>query len=124
MRTLAIDYGTKRIGLAMSDAGGKIATPLDVLHHTSSGQAVESIIRIIEHEGVEQIVIGLPISMDDSIGNAALEVIKWARQVESRSRRPVAFVDERLSSFDAEQSLIERKRGGERISRKSKKSQL
>jgi len=124
LRTLGIDYGAKRIGLALSDAGGKLATPLDVLRVSSAKQAMEEIVPIIAREGVEQIVIGLPLNMDDSLGPAAQGVIEWARELALRSGKPIVFVDERLSSFAAEQSLIDRKRGGEKITRKSKKSRL
>jgi len=124
MRALGIDYGTKRVGLALSDAGGRFATPLEVLQITSPAQALEPILRIIREEEVEQIVVGLPLNMDDSVGPGARAVIEWANELRSRSGRPVIFVDERLSSFAAEQSLIDRKRGGEKITRKDKKQQL
>jgi len=124
MRTLGIDYGTKRVGLAMSDAGGKFATPLEVIQISKPQLAIDSILKIIQREGVERIVVGLPLNMDDSIGSAARSVISWAKQLSSRSGKPVIFVDERLSSFAAEQTLIDRKRGGEKITRKSKQNRL
>jgi len=124
MRTLGIDYGTKRVGLALSDAGGKFATPLEVIQISRPQLAIDSILKILEREGVERIVVGLPLNMDDSIGSAARSVISWAKQLSSRSGNPVIFVDERLSSFAAEQTLIDRKRGGEKITRKSKQNRL
>ena len=124
MRTLAIDYGTRRIGLALSDAGGKLATPLDVFQVSSPDRAIEPILLIMQAEAVERILIGLPLNMDDSIGPAAQSAIAWAKQLSARSGKPVIFVDERLSSFAAEQSLIDRKRSGEKITRKQKKLQL
>ena len=54
----------------------------------------------------------------------ARKAVVWGRALEARSGKPVVFVDERLSSFDAEQQLIERKRGGERLTRQRKKEQL
>jgi len=122
MRTLAIDYGTKRIGLAISDAGGKIANPLEII--PSSTASAEYIRKIIEQEGVERIIVGLPLNMDGSLGPAAESVMKWAGMLESLTKKQVHFVDERLSSFAAEQSLIDRKRAGERITRQGKKHQL
>jgi putative Holliday junction resolvase len=124
MRTLAIDLGTRRVGLALSDAGGKLATPLDVLQVSNPEQAVTSILKTIEHEGVERIVIGLPLNMDDSVGPQARAAIVWGRGLAERSGRPVLFVDERLSSFDAEQQLNDRKKSGEKLTRKRKKEQL
>ena len=79
---------------------------------------------VIEKEGVERVVLGLPLNMDDSLGPAARGTLEWGKALRVRSGRPVVFVDERLSSFDAEQGLIERKRGGEKITRKRKKEQL
>src|SRR3954467_4963173 len=105
MRTLAIDLGAKRIGLALSDQGGHLATPLEVLQVSSPRQAIEQITPIIAREDVEQIVVGLPLNMDDSVGPAARNTIAWARELSQATGRPVLFVDERLSSFDAEQSL-------------------
>ena len=108
----------------MSDAGGKFATPLEVIQISKPQLAIDSILKIIQREGVERIVVGLPLNMDDSIGSAARSVISWAKQLSSRSGKPVIFVDERLSSFAAEQTLIDRKRGGEKITRKSKQNRL
>jgi putative Holliday junction resolvase len=124
MRTLAIDLGTRRVGLALSDEGGRLATPLDVLEISALAQAIAPIIQIVAREGVERILVGLPINMDGSLGQAARATIAWAKQLGERTSKPVVFVDERLSSFDAEQRLGERKRGGERITRKRKKESL
>jgi putative Holliday junction resolvase len=124
MRTLAIDLGTKRVGLALSDEGGRFATPLDVLEISSPQQAVDQILPILAREVVEQILVGLPLNMDDSIGPQARATLAWAKDLSARSNLQVIFVDERLSSFAAEQSLIDRKRGGEKITRKQKKQRL
>jgi putative Holliday junction resolvase len=124
MRTLGIDLGTRRVGLALSDAGGKFATPYEVVQITSPQQATARVLQVIKREGVERIVLGLPVNMDDSIGPAARQTAQWGRELDQRSGKPVLFVDERLSSFEAEQNLIDRKRGGEKITRKRKKEQL
>jgi putative Holliday junction resolvase len=124
VRTLAIDLGSRRVGLALSDAGGKLATPFDVIQVTSPDQATQQILKVIDREGVERIIVGLPLNMDDTIGPAARETAKWGADLSQRAGKPVIFIDERLSSFDAEQSLIARKRGGEKITRKRKKQQL
>lgn len=120
MRTLAIDLGTRRIGLALSDSGGTIATPHEVLEVTHPDQAIAPILKLVGDEDVKRIVIGLPLNMDGSIGPQAKQVIAWAKSLPGQ----IVFVDERLSSFDAEQRLIDRKRGGEKITRKSKKEML
>jgi len=124
MRTLAIDLGTKRVGLALSDEGGKFATPLDVLEVSSPLDAIQQIEPILAKEGVQRLLVGLPLNMEDSVGAAARDAIAWGRDLAQRAKLPLVFVDERLSSFAAEQSLIDRKRGGEKITRKQKKERL
>ena len=124
MRTLAIDLGSRRVGFALSDEGGRFATPYEVFNVTSPAQAAERANRIIEKEGVERVVVGLPLNMDDSLGPAARQTIAWGRDLARRTGKRVIFVDERLSSFEAEQGIIERKRGGEKITRKRKREQL
>jgi putative Holliday junction resolvase len=125
MRTLAIDYGTRRVGLALSDEAGRLATPLDVLQVWSTECAIDLIQPIVSREGVQRLLVGLPLNMDGSIGPAAKRTIQWARDLaKGAGNLPLIFVDERLSSFDAEQSIINRKRAGEKITRQRKKEQL
>src|SRR5947209_19603080 len=124
MRTLAIDLGTRRVGLALSDEGGRFATPLDVIDVSSPEHAVNQIIPVIKREGVQRLVVGVPLNMDGSVGPAARDAAKWGRELSTRSNVPLVLLDERLSSFDAEQQLIDRKRGGEKITRQAKKRRL
>ena len=100
MRTLAIDLGTRRIGIAQSDEGGKFATPIEVLNVTHPDQAIEAIINLIKKEEVKRIVIGLPINMDDSIGGAAKSTLGWATRLAEKTAVEIIFVDERLSNRD------------------------
>ncbi len=128
MRTLAIDLGTKRIGLAMSDEGARWATPLEVLFVTDPNQAIEPILKLIKTEDVKRIVIGLPLNMDGTLGGSARKVIEWTSELtvtaESLSiTMEIVHVDERLSSFTAEQQLTERKKAGEKLTHKRKKQQ-
>ena len=124
MRTLAIDLGTRRVGLALSDEGGRFATPYDVLTVSSPEQAADLVVQVVTKEGVERLVVGLPLNMDDTAGDAARRTVIWAEALSQAAGRPVVFVDERLSSFAAEQRLIDRKRGGERMTRADKKQRL
>lgn len=124
MRTLAIDLGSRRVGLALSDAGGKFATPYDVLEVSSPEDAMRQVIEVIAKEGVERLVVGIPLNMDGTIGAAARSAAEWARALSAKASKPLVLVDERLSSFDAEQQLISRKRGGEKITRAAKKQRL
>jgi putative holliday junction resolvase len=124
MRTLAIDLGTRRVGLAMSDEGGRFATPVDVLEVSTPDEAARRVAEIVAKESVDRLVVGLPLNMDDTFGPAAHTAIAWGRELSKRCGKPVLFVDERLSSFAAEQSLNDRKRGGEKMTRRQKKQRL
>ncbi|MCC6239761.1 MAG: Holliday junction resolvase RuvX [Phycisphaerales bacterium] len=124
MRHLAIDFGLRRVGLALSDEGGRFATPHEVLQVTDPQQAIEPIIRLIAKEHIAQIIIGLPLNMDGSIGAQARQVAQWSRQLHQQADVPIVFVDERLSSFDAQQQLNSRRRSGEKLTHKKKKQQL
>jgi putative Holliday junction resolvase len=121
LRTLAIDLGDKRVGLALSDEGGAFATPFDVI---DASTALDQVLSLIATEAVKQVVIGLPLNMDGSMGPQARSTVEWARRLAAASSIPVVFVDERLTSFDAEQQLIARKRGGEKLTRQMKKDRL
>jgi putative Holliday junction resolvase len=106
------------------DEGGKFATPYDVLTVSSPGEALEAIVTLAGTEAVERFVVGLPLNMDDSVGPAARGTLEWASGLAARAGKPIVFVDERLSSFAAEQRLNERKRAGERMTRGGRKKQL
>ena len=124
MRTLAIDLGSRRVGLALSDEGGRFASPLDVLLVNGAEAAMAPVARVIGEEAVARVVVGLPLNMDGTIGPAARLAIEWGRRLQAQCNVPVLYVDERLSSFEAEQRLVDRKRGGERITRNQKKQRL
>ena len=112
------------MGLALSDEGGRFATPVEVLCVIGTEQAIGPIANLVVKEGVRRLVVGLPLNMDDSIGQAAREAVRWGRVLAARTGVPVVYVDERLSSFAAEQTFVERKRGGQKFTRDQKKRQL
>lgn len=128
MRHLAVDLGTKRVGLALSDAGGAMATPLTVLTVATPEQALREVTAIALAEGVDRLVVGCPLDMDHdegkAPGKAARSAAAWAVRLGESAGLPVVLVDERLSSFAAEQQLARRKRSGERLTRGRKKKQL
>jgi putative Holliday junction resolvase len=124
MRTLAIDLGNKRVGLALSDAGGTLASPLDVLSVGDPSLAIPPVVKVVEREGAERIVLGLPLNMDGSMSAQARGVVEWGARLSAVVAVPILYVDERLSSFAAEQQLIELKRAGQKMTRKDKKRSL
>jgi putative Holliday junction resolvase len=103
MRYLAIDYGTKRTGLAICDAAETIASPLAVLH--GQKELLKKIAEIVETENVDAIVLGLPLNMAGTEGPQTKLVRKFAEQLKNHLSIPVHFQDERLSSFSAEEKL-------------------
>ena len=105
MRYLAVDYGTKRMGLAVCDAGETVVSPLDVL--TGQKNLIGRIRQVVEAEGIGAIVLGLPLNMDGTEGPQAKRVMAFAGQLRGQIGIPVHLQDERLSSFGAEEKLQE-----------------
>jgi len=103
MRYLAIDYGTKRTGLAICDPAETIASPLTVIQ--GQKELLKKIADVVKAENVEAIVLGLPLNMDDSEGFQTKLVLRFAEQLEQHLNVPIHFQDERLSSFSAEEKL-------------------
>jgi putative Holliday junction resolvase len=104
MRYLAIDHGSRRIGLAICDAQEIIASPLCVLDGRTD--VLTRITEIVEAEGVGAIVLGLPLNMDGSEGPQAAKARAFGEQLGRRVGLPMHFQDERLSSFGAQEKLL------------------
>ena len=103
MRYLAIDYGTKRTGLAICDSAETISSPLKTIH--GQKELIKKIAEVIEAENVEAVVLGLPLNMTGSESAQTRLVLKFGKQLEGFLRVPVLLQDERLSSFGAEEKL-------------------
>ncbi|NLZ06637.1 MAG: Holliday junction resolvase RuvX [Phycisphaerae bacterium] len=103
MRYLAIDHGSRRVGLAICDAQETIASPLCVLN--GRADVLTRIAEIVETEGVGAIVMGLPLNMDGSEGPQAGRARAFAQRLARHVDLPVHFQDERLSSFSAGEKL-------------------
>ena len=104
MRYLAIDFGTKRTGLAICDPTETIASPLAVIEGQKN--LLDKITEVIEAENVQAIVLGLPLNMDGSKGPQVKIVFDFADRLRERFDIPIHFQDERLSTFSAEKKLI------------------
>lgn len=108
VRVLALDLGTKRIGVAVSDRSGTIATPLLVLQRSGRQRTDhERIKALVDEEEAERVVVGLPLSMNGSIGKAAAAAITEAEILASVVGVPVETIDERLTTVTAERILME-----------------
>lgn len=111
---LGLDVGRKRIGIAGCDRTGLIASGLTTLERTSNEQDLEKIRQLVIEREVQVLVVGLPYSMDGSLGFQAREVQKFANRIAKALHLPVEYVDERLTSFQAEQLLIAENRSPSR----------
>lgn len=107
MRYLGLDLGTKTLGLAISDKTGLIANPYKVLRYTSVELLIKELIEIIETEKIGELVLGLPKNMDGSLGFAADRSFNFKKELEKNINIPIHLVDERLSTKQAENILIE-----------------
>lgn len=107
MRTLALDIGGARIGVALSDAAGRVATPLTCLDARALERDLGPLREIVKEWGVERVVVGLPLSLDGTEGPQAELVRRQARRIEAGLRVPVELVDERLTTVEAARRLRE-----------------
>jgi putative Holliday junction resolvase len=107
---LGLDIGSKRIGVAGCDGTGLIATGLTTITRSSLVSDLEKLQAIIKERDVEILVIGVPYSIDGNIGFQAKQIIKYAKKLSKRLNLPLEYVDERLTSVEAEEQLKASKR--------------
>jgi putative Holliday junction resolvase len=108
VRALGVDLGSKRIGLATSDRSGTIATPLIVLQRSGSRATDhQSIARIVEEYEIECVVVGLPLNMNGSMGEAAKSALIEVDQLTSVLSVPVLTFDERRTTVTADHVLMQ-----------------
>jgi putative pre-16S rRNA nuclease len=101
MRSLGIDFGEKRIGLAISDPEGRFALPLTTLERRSDRAAVQQIAAIARAEGVGRLVLGEPLGRDGARGPAAERVRRFGERLAAATGLPLERVDESLTSVEA-----------------------
>ena len=106
MKYLAMDLGTKRLGLAISTSG-VLTTPYKLISFKTYEEARDEVIKIIEKEKITCLVLGLPKNMDNSMGFASERSLNFKKLLEEKCSLPVNLVDERLSTVEAESILIE-----------------
>jgi putative Holliday junction resolvase len=111
---LGLDVGRKRIGVAGCDRTGLIATGITTIERSSFDRDVEQFQKIVNERQVEILIVGLPYSMDGTLGFQARQVQKFATRLAKALKLPIEYVDERLTSFQAEQMLIAEKRSPSR----------
>jgi putative Holliday junction resolvase len=107
MRLMGLDLGTKTIGIALSDAGLAIASPLETLKRKKFTADAAALKRLIDEHGVGGLVLGLPVNMDGSEGPRCQSTRQFAANLMEKFDIPIAFQDERLSTAAVERVLID-----------------
>ena len=108
VRALGIDLGSKRVGIAVSDISGTIASALTTVHRSKSRRHDhDEIAKLVRVEECEVVVVGLPLSLDGSHGPAARSAVKEAAQLERTLTVPVEMYDERFTTVEAERYMLE-----------------
>jgi len=110
MRFMGLDVGKARIGVAVSDETGLIARGIATLRRSNEKSDFEILARLIEENEVQHVVVGNPINMDGTVGRSSSRMHSFAERLRGVTSVEVSLWDERLSSFAAEQLLIERGR--------------
>jgi putative Holliday junction resolvase len=106
-RILALDYGSVRVGVALSDPLGFTAQAQETLNPRSKSELMQKLYDLIKNHEVETIVLGLPLNMDGSKGPKALEAELFAETLKQRFSLPVHLWDERLTTRQAQNTLRE-----------------
>jgi putative Holliday junction resolvase len=104
---LGLDFGTKTIGVAVSDTLRRVASPLETIRRTRFGADAARLLAIAEGRVAGGLVIGLPRNMDGSEGPRAQSTRAFARNLSGLTALPIVFWDERLSTVAAERALLE-----------------
>lgn len=107
MRYLGLDIGDRWIGVAVSDPSGKLASPLTIIGRTKDMADLEAIDSIIEQNDVGRIIVGLPRSMNGSLGRQAEKVQEFTDQLRRHVEVPMEFRDERLTTVSANRLMRE-----------------
>jgi putative Holliday junction resolvase len=112
-RTLALDLGERRIGVAVSDPTGTVARPVTAIVRASRQKDLDVITHLVDEYQAELVIIGLPLSLDGTEGPQAQQTRRYAERLAEELNVPIEFWDERYSSVRAEE-ILKGKRGKRR----------
>lgn len=107
MRMMALDIGTKRVGVAMSDEMGWTAQPLEVVPRRPEAGFVRRVKELIDQHQVRRLILGLPVRLDGTVGPEAQAVLQLAERLKTEIDVPIETWDERLTTTEAEDVLLE-----------------
>ena len=122
MRIMGLDYGSKTVGVALTDPLGITAQPLETITRESENKLRRTLARleaIVSEYHVDSIVLGLPVNMDGSVGDRAVKSLEFKEKLEKRLQIPVVMQDERLTTVEADAILDEM-----RVSRSERKQYI
>ena len=122
MRLLAVDLGSKNIGVAVSDGLGITVRPVETIRRSSVKNDIARLQFLIAELEAEAVVVGLPLKMDGATGDAAKTVLRFVEQLRAEIELPIFTQDERLTSYEAEQIMMER--GWNREQRRAKSDEI
>ena len=106
MKYLGLDLGTKTLGLAVSDSNGIISMPYKTINYDNYDYLISELENIIKEEKIDEIILGLPKNMDNSLGKRAIETLEFQKLLENKLNIKVNMQDERLSTVESERFLI------------------
>jgi putative Holliday junction resolvase len=104
---MGLDVGDRRIGVALSDEGALIASPRETLERKGNKKDIAHLLELAHREEVSEILVGMPYSLDGSVGPQAEKVNRFVEALRSATEVPVKLWDERLSTVSAERALLE-----------------
>ena len=105
MKCLAIDFGLKRLGLAISDSMGSMALPYSTLAKTDNRTLFDELAAVLDQEGIETVIVGIPYGLEGEQTLSTRQALNFVQRLKRRTALPIVTVDETLSSAEAEQRL-------------------
>jgi putative Holliday junction resolvase len=109
-RVLALDVGERRVGVAVSDPSGTLATPHSVIQRRSKAKDFEAVGRLVAELDIQRVVVGLPLTLDGEVGPQARRVTRYAQALAETLDVPLEYHDERYSTVTADDLLTQSRR--------------
>lgn len=114
MTVIGLDFGERRIGVAVSDPGGQIARPLLVIERSSRRDDMARIAELVRSRRAQKVIVGLPLNLNGSLGPAARRARRFGSALGRELDLPIALWDERLTTVEAERALLASDRSRQR----------